>query len=93
MAAVNNTTGIVQEPGAVPGEGKSLKKRLLEVGSEAVRMRSFDFLKWCPIQSSQIQSFAPVNQIKTHLCGFAFYANDPSRQVPLAKNFEKLVIE
>jgi len=65
MAAVNNTTNILQPPSTVPGEEKSLKKRLLEMGSDMV------------------QSFAPINQIKTHLCGFAFYANDPSRQVEL----------
>lgn len=29
------------------------------------------------------QHFAPVNAIKNHLCGFAFYQSDPTRQVEL----------
>lgn len=33
---------------------------------------------------SQItQSFDPINNIKLHLCGFAFYTDDPSRQLEL----------
>jgi hypothetical protein len=30
-----------------------------------------------------IQSFAPIRQIHMHLCGFAFYKDDPKRQVEL----------
>jgi len=33
--------------------------------------------------SSVLQNFAPVKQIDMHMCGFAFYADDPTRQVEL----------
>ena len=47
----------------VPGESKSLKKSVLELGSQV------------------IQKFDPIKKIDVHLCGFAFYQDDPSRQV------------
>jgi len=49
----------------VPGQPVSMKKWLLEQGSNV------------------IQNFDPVNQFKLHLCGFAHYADEPSRQVEL----------
>ncbi len=33
------------------------------------------------IGSNLIQSFEPIKQIDMHMCGFAFYKDDPTRQV------------
>jgi len=33
--------------------------------------------------ASAMQNFDPVKQLRTHLCGFAFYKDEPQRQVEL----------
>jgi len=47
-------------------------------GNEKTTMK-----KLLEIGSNMIQSFKPLSNVNTHLCGFAFYANDPSRQMEL----------
>jgi hypothetical protein len=32
--------------------------------------------------SQTVQNFDPVNQFKLHMCGFAYYKDEPQRQVP-----------